>query len=383
MATSNLQLFISLLRGGADLTGLCMLAALLAVSGWYCLQPQRRSQLASLAISPTAAPIRQPRRFYLLLCMLPAPLLMFAGLASGLALLQQAYPAALAQAGWKHYRALVWLLYGAIGLQQLFALQRMSLQLSPQRRRFVPLAATALVLLPAAMALSLLALDHVYFGGAGMPHASWAGAAAASITGIALWLLTQAPARAEYHRKTMHAAQEPRLTGIADQAPQELSPVAAPAALKPAGEVEPRVSEIPPLPAQEQQDKETPYAGQDQHQDQHQDETLEQNEVLMAASIREKVSEQRFLFESGLPCNLGVLVHGLVILDQALDLRDHVRGDTLLHAAVREDNGPLAQYLIENGTDVDAVNWAGLSARASTRNVELQKILDMSPRREK
>ena len=114
MATSDLQLLFSLLRGGADLTGLCILAALLVLSGWYCLQPQSRPEPASRAISPTAAHVRRPRRFYLLLCMLPAPVLMFAGLASGLALLQQAYPAALAQAGWKHYRALVWLLYGII-----------------------------------------------------------------------------------------------------------------------------------------------------------------------------------------------------------------------------------------------------------------------------
>jgi hypothetical protein len=381
MAASNLQLFFSLLRGGADLTGLCVLAALLVISGWYCLQPQPWSQPASRAISPTAAHIRQrqPRRFYVLLCMLPAPVLMFASLAFGLALLQQAYPAALGQAGWKHYRALVWLLYGVIGLQQLFALQRMGLQLGPQRRRFMPLAASALVLLPAAMALSLLALDRVYFGGEGMPRAPWAGAAAASIAGLALWLLTQAPARAGVHGQNAHAAREPGYARAAGQAPQETSPAATPAALRPTEEVELCVPEISPLLSQDQQDKDAPPAGQDEDKD----EALKRDEVLLSSSIREKVSEQRFLFESGLPCNLGMLVHGLVILDQALDLRDHVRGDTLLHAAARKGDGQLIQFLIENGADVSAANWAGLNARASTSDVELQKFLDMSARREK
>jgi hypothetical protein len=377
VATNNLQLFFSLLRSGAGLPGLCMLAALLVISGWYCLKPQPWSQSASRAKSD-AAHLRQPPRFYVLLCMLPAPALMFVSLASGLALLQQAYPAALEQAGWKHYLALVWLLYGVIGLQQLFALQRMALQASPQRRRFMPLAASALVLLPAAMALSLLALDHVYFGGAGKPRAPWAGATAASITGLVPWLLMQAPARAAGHGKTADAAREPDFASVAEQARQQkTSPVAVPAALEPTEKVEFCVPEISPLPAQDQQDKDTPPAGKDE------DEALKQNEVLLSSSIREKVSEQRFLFESGLPCNLGVLVHGLVILDQTLDLRDHVRGDTLLHAAVRKGDGQLMRFLIENGADVSAVNWSGLRARASTQDVELQKILDMSDRREK
>jgi len=364
MAVDSVQSFSSLLRGGADPAGLGMLAALLAISGWYCL----RSQVSSGPALPGRPPVDRPRRFYLLLCMLAAPLLMFAGLTYGLALLQQAHPGVPAQAAWKYYRALVWLLYGIIGLQQLFALQRMGLQLGPRRRRFMPLAASALVLLPAAMALSLLALDRVYFGGAGMPPASWAGAAAASGAGIVLWLLAQAPGRTRERGKARRTAREPGLASAAEQDRREPSlagDAPAPAALTPAEEMALRLQEISQLLEQEK------------------NEEHKQQEVLLASSMQQKVSEQKFLFESGLPCNLGALVHGLVILDQALDLRDHVRGDTLLHAAVREGNAALAQYLVENGADVNTVNWAGLTARATTRDAELQEILDATVRREK
>ena len=71
------QSLITLLQNGADATGLCLLAAILAVSAWTCL---RRGSLS---------PARK-HGSYLLLCALAAPLSMFASLACGLALLQKA-----------------------------------------------------------------------------------------------------------------------------------------------------------------------------------------------------------------------------------------------------------------------------------------------------
>lgn len=92
--------------------------------------------------------------------------------------------------------------------------------------------------------------------------------------------------------------------------------------------------------------------------------------------MQQRVNEQKFLFESGLPCKLGMLVNGLIILDQPLDLRDHVRGDSLLHAPLREGNNSLAQKLVENGVDVGAVNWAGFSAHPCTQDAAVLELLD-------
>ena len=99
------------------------------------------------------------------------------------------------------------------------------------------------------------------------------------------------------------------------------------------------------------------------------------------SSIQQQVHEQKFLFESGLPCNLGMLVNGLIILDQPLDLRDHVRGDSLLHAAVRDGRLLLAQQLIDNGAPLDAVNWAGVAPRACSQDPAMLELLDAAAAR--
>jgi ankyrin repeat protein len=103
-----------------------------------------------------------------------------------------------------------------------------------------------------------------------------------------------------------------------------------------------------------------------------------QDELLQASTMQQQVNAQKFLFESGLPCNLPMLVNGLIILELPLDLRDHVRGDTLLHAAVREGDSDLVRQLLEHGASSSATNWAGLTARASTQEPALQALLDAS-----
>jgi hypothetical protein len=110
-------------------------------------------------------------------------------------------------------------------------------------------------------------------------------------------------------------------------------------------------------------------------------ELLEKDEALHGSTIQQQVREQKFLFESGLPCNLGMLVNGLVILDQPLDLRDHVRGDSLLHAVVRDGRLLLAQQLIDNGAQLSAVNWAGVTPRACTQDPAMTELLDAAAAR--
>jgi hypothetical protein len=105
-------------------------------------------------------------------------------------------------------------------------------------------------------------------------------------------------------------------------------------------------------------------------------ELLEKDAALHEPTIQQQVHEQKFLFESGLPCNLGMLVNGLIILNQPLDLRDHVRGDSLLHAAVRNGKHLLAQHLIDNGAPLAAVNWAGLTPRACAQDPTMLELLD-------
>ena len=103
---------------------------------------------------------------------------------------------------------------------------------------------------------------------------------------------------------------------------------------------------------------------------------MDKHEVMQASTMPQRVNEQKCLFESGLPCNHGMLVNGLIILDQPLDLRDHLRGDSRLHAALRECNNSLAQTLVENGVDVGAVNWAGVSAHPCTQDAAMLELLD-------
>jgi hypothetical protein len=346
---------------GADLTGLCLLTALLAVSAWTCLRPPpvlRHSR-------PSAA---QTFGFYLLLCAIAAPLLMFASLASGLGQLQKTQPLLAASSHWQPYRTLLWMLYGVVGLQQLFALQRLGFWPAPRTPRLMPLATTALVLLPLAMALGLLALDRFYFRQQGMPHDMVATAAIASISGIALWLPAQMMAS---RTQASHRA----APGLAAAMPagyetEAAMPVADPGSqattLNTAQEMERQLNELSALLEQEKRESELAS----------QRELLEKEEALHGSTIQQQVHEQKFLFESGLPCNLGMLVNGLVILDQPMDLRDHVRGDSLLHAAVRDTQYLLAQSLIDNGAPLDAVNWAGLTPRACTQDPVMLELLD-------
>jgi ankyrin repeat protein len=53
-----------------------------------------------------------------------------------------------------------------------------------------------------------------------------------------------------------------------------------------------------------------------------------------------------------------------------------VRGDTLLHAAVRDGDVALVRQLLDHGISVAAPNWAGLSARAGAQDAEIQALLD-------
>lgn len=356
MQTGSLHTLITLFRSGIDLTGLSMLTAVLAVSAWTCLRPQPVLRHGM----PAAG---QAHGFYLLLCTLAAPLLMFASLACGLALLLQAHPQPLALSLWKPYRSLVWLLYGLIAIQQLYALQRLALH-PPSRPRQTMLLAGAL-LLPIAMALGLLALDRVYFQQAGMPRVFIAAAALAAVMGIALWL----PAQLMNARGEQQPRAEPVLTAQSVQ-PAEQALTGFPVGPSTAQEMETRLAEISRL-----LEEETTQAEQASQR-----ELLEQHEVAQASTIQQQVNEQKFLFESGLPCNLALLVNGLIILDQPLDMRDHVRGDTLLHAVSRNGDFALAKQLIESGVDIAAVNWAGFSARACTQDPVMLDLLDAAAR---
>jgi hypothetical protein len=345
---------ITLLQNGADATGLGLLAALLAVSAWTCLRQGR----------PYAG---QKKGVYLLLCALAAPLLMFASLACGLALLLKAQSLPMASTLWKQYWTLTWLLYGLVGLQQLYAFQRLAYWPVARPRRLMPLAAGAL-LLPLAMALGLFALDRAYYQQAGMPALAMALAALSSISGILLWL----PVRLMTLSSERHQRAEPVLTPGPehDKLPQSGMPGAPadvlPTALSTTQEIELRLGEIAQLLEQEQTQAE--HARQCA--------VLDKHEVMQASTMQQRVNEQKFLFESGLPCKLGMLINGLIILDRPLDLRDHVRGDSLLHAALREGNNSLAQKLVENGVDVGAVNWAGVSACACTQDAAMLELLD-------
>ena len=105
METAAWHSMIALQLHRADLTGLCLLTALLAISAWTCLRPQP-------VLRQTRPPASQTFGFYLLLCAIAAPLLMYACLDSGLGLLQQAQPQLKASAQWQPYRTMLWLLYG-------------------------------------------------------------------------------------------------------------------------------------------------------------------------------------------------------------------------------------------------------------------------------
>ncbi len=359
MQTGYWQSLPALIQNGADLTGLFLLTALLTLSAWTCLRPQPVLRHRS----PSAG---QQHGFYLLLCALAPPLLMFASLACGLALLQKAQPLLAASALWKPYRTLTWLLYGLVGLQQLFALQRIAYGSAP-RKGGMPLAASTL-LLPLAMALGLLALERACLPQANMPHLYMAATALATISGIALWLpvqlLRSGTLRTPRAEPTLASTQE--LEELVQDDEPGRPAQALPTALSAAQEIELRLGEISLLLEQEKTEAEQAS----QH------ELLEQHEVRQASTIQQQVNEQKFLFESGLPCNLGLLVNGLIILDQPLDLRDHVRGDSLLHAALRNANRSLAQQLIEHGVDIGAANWAGVSARACTQDPDMLALLD-------
>lgn len=345
----------SLILAGTDLTGLCMLTGVLAASAWCCLSPRP-------VLRHTAPSAGQRHGVLLALCALAAPLLLFASLAAALALAQQdgatlpaSHPA----------RLLAWALYAAIGLAQLFALQRLAYWPAPQRPRLAPLAASALLLLPLATGMALLALEHRLLTPGSMPGVIVAAAAAAAVSGILLWLPVQwrscIPAgagagRAEPVMASAQGAATPLPTADSDAALQGQAVRSA------AQEMESRLQEIAAMLQQE-----NGAAEKERHA---------QEEVQYAAAMKQQVNSQKFLFESGLPCNLAMLVNGLIILDLPLDMHDHVRGDTLLHAAVREGDAALVRQLLEYGVNVSAPNWAGLSARASAENAEIQALLD-------
>jgi hypothetical protein len=365
MQTGDWKSMITLQLHGADLTGLCLLAALLAISAWTCLRPQP-------VLRQARPPAGQTFGFYLLVCAIAAPLLMYASLASGLGSLQQAQPQLPDSAQWKPYRAILWMLYGLVGLQQLFALQRLGFWPAPKARRLLPLAATALVLLPLAMTFGLLALDRFYFQHDGMPHAFIATAALASISGVLLWL----PAQIMASRTRPERQAEPALAAAPEPGPAQVAMPAAGASelsgrLSSTQEMVRHLDELSALLEQEKRDAE-----QASHR-----ELLEKDAALQETTIQQQVHEQKFLFESGLPCNLGMLVNGLIILDQPLELRDHVRGDSLLHAVVRDGKQLLAQQLIDNGAPLAAVNWAGLSPRACTQDPAMLALLDAAAAR--
>lgn len=349
---------MSMLLQGADLTGICLLAALLAIGAWTCLRPQPQPQTGQRGAGTPGV--------YLLLCAMVAPLLMFAALAFGLGLLQKTQPLLLASAQWHPYRSMLWALFGVVGLQQLFALQRLGFWPASQARRLAPLAGTALVLLPLAMASGLLALGRTVLPHDGLSPAVVAAAALASASGILLWLLARIMASGIQAQRRA----EPALAGAPAAgvpAPHSVPAAGGSAApLSSAQEMERHLDELAALLDQEKRLAEQAS----------QRELLERDQALNDSSIQQQVHEQKFLFESGLPCNLGMLVNGLIILDQPLDLRDHVRGDSLLHAAVRDGRLLLAQQLIDNGAPLDAVNWAGVAPRACSHDPAMLELLD-------
>ena len=362
---SGATLSLTALPPGVDAIGLCLLTALLAISAWACLRPQPAARSAR----PSAG---QAFGFYLLLCAIAAPLLMFASIASALGMLQKAQPLLLASAQWKPYRAMLWILYGLVGLQQLFALQRLGFRPAPAMRRLMPLAATALLLLPLATASGLLALSRFYLGDAGMPDGPVAAAALASVSGILLWLPAQSMAlRAGAGRRAEPALAAAPAAGSGVEAAAAMPAAQGDGRLSSTEEMERHLNELSALLEQEQRVAEQAS----------QRELLQQEQALNESTIQQQVHEQKFLFESGLPCNLGMLVNGLIILDQPLDLRDHVRGDSLLHAVVRDGMHPLAQHLIDNGAPLAAVNWAGLTPRACSHDPAMLELLDVAASR--
>lgn len=331
-----------------------MLTGVLAVSAWYCLSPPP-------VLRHTAPSAGQQHGILLALCALVAPLLLFASLAGALALAQQAgmalpasHPAVL----------LTWGLYAAIGLAQLFALQRLAYWPAPRLRRLMPLAASAMLLLPLATGVALLALEHRFLAPGSMPTVAIAVTAGASVSGILLWLPVQwrsclpADAGAGRTEPVMVSAGTAAAPQAAMNDPAEQGKPTRSAA----EEMESRLQEIAALLEQEKSADEQKERAQD--------------EILYASAMRQQVNSQKFLFESGLPCNLAMLVNGLIILDLPLDMHDHVRGDTLLHAAVRDGDIALVRQLLDHGVSVSAPNWAGLSARAGAQDAEIQALLD-------
>jgi hypothetical protein len=345
----------SLILAGADLTGLCMLTGVLAVSAWYCLSPPP-------VLRHTAPSAGQRHGILFALCALVAPLLLFASLAGALALAQQAGMALPAS---HTVRLLVWGLYAAIGLAQLFALQRLAYWPAPRLPRLMPLAASALLLLPLATGVALLALEHRFLAPGSMPGMHIAVAAGAAVSGILLWLPVQwrscIPADADAGRMEpamasteTAAAHQPTVDDGAGEQGRTVRNAAQ--------EMESRLQEIAAMLEQEKS-----AAEEERHA---------RDEIQYAAAMKQQVNSQKFLFESGLPCNLAMLVNGLIILDLPLDMHDHVRGDTLLHAAVREGDVALVRQLLDHGVSISAPNWAGVSARAGAENAEMQALLD-------
>jgi hypothetical protein len=346
----------SLIIAGTDLAGLCMLAGVLAVSAWYCLWPP-----PVLRHTPPSA--GQRHGTLLALCALAAPLLLFACLAGALALAEQAgtpLPAA------HPARLLVWALYAAIGLAQLFALQRLAYWPAPRLRSLMPLAASSLLLPPLATGVALLALEHRFLASGSMPGTAIAAAAGAAVSGSLLWLPVQW--RSSVADDTSSGPAEPVLAAadtaaeVAQPAMDDAAAKAGKAARSAAQELESRLQEIAAMLEQEKSAAE--------HQQRARD------EILYASAMRQQVNSQKFLFESGLPCNLAMLVNGLIILDLPLDMHDHVRGDTLLHAAVRDGDAALVRQLLDHGISVSAPNWAGLSARAGAQEAEIRALLE-------
>lgn len=336
----------TMLHRGIDPAGILILTGLLTVSAWTCLS-------ASPAFRQAAVSAGQLHKIYLLCCALSAPLLMF----GALSLVLLADPALQASHA---VRGLVWLLYTAAGLQQLFALQRLAFWPAPQVQRLLPLIASALGLLPAAMWLALLALEQHFFAPGSLPRMAIGAAAGAAVSGLVLWLPVQLLGCARLGRTAVRRTR-PVVPSMMRQAPvtAQQSACAAPSA---ALEMEIRLQELSELLEQEKRSREQ--------------EQLRQDELLQVSIIQQQVNAQKFLFESGLTCNLAMLVNGLIILELPLDLRDHVRGDTLLHAAVRERDPALVRQLLEQGANMSLANWAGETVRASTQEPAIQALLN-------
>jgi len=345
----------SLILAGIDLTGLCMLTGVLAASAWYCLSPPP-------VLRHTAPSAGQRHGVLLALCALAAPLLLFASMAGALALAQQAGTALPAS---HPARLLAWGLYAAIGLAQLFALQRLAYWPAPRLPRMMPLAASALLLLPLATGTALLALEHRLLAPGSMPGMAIAIAAGAAVSGILLWLPVQwrncIPAEADGGRSEPAMASAETAAAPLPAADDDAAERGQ-AVRSAAQEMESRLQEIAAMLEQENS-----ALDEERHA---------RDEIQYASAMKQQVNSQKFLFESGLPCNLAMLVNGLIILDLPLDMHDHVRGDTLLHAAVREGDAALVRQLLDHGVSVSAPNWAGLSARASAEDAEIQALLE-------